>query len=167
MDKTTTFQDLINKLQTIDFMIFFTSMQFFLTFGVLLVLFFICVFFSFSINRHAIEKKPELCDYRYGYFLALFFGSLSFLGIFCGLISALIFGKFSLITESSLLTQCAAIFLIIINFLKWILIFYRVHTGWILLIVMQMLYLNIPCAIINFLYYSSRSQNLNNSNLKE
>ena len=160
----------IDKIQHFDYLTFLTSLTFLIPLTICITCFLFCLFLSISINKKVQYENPIISPYRYGYFVRLFFGLLKMI-ITLGLLVYFLVSE----TTSSILrgesSTKAITFLIIysilflIDIIKWILIFYRRHTGWIMLIVLQMLYLNIPCALINFIYYSTRSKNLNGSEL--
>ena len=165
------FSTFIEELKNFDYTTFMSSFLFWIPLTVMIIFFVICLFMSFAINRKSQHDNPVISPYRYGYFISLFFGILTLTGPLGMLTYLLISGE---ITEkkkkdysfNSITTLIISAIFFLIHITKWILIFYRRHTGWIMLIVLQMLYLNIPCALINFIYYSSRSKNMNGSELK-
>ncbi len=163
-----TFTQLLEDIKNFDYTEFCMSALFWTPLIILVIYFVMCLFLSFSLNKKAQHDNPIICSYRYGYFISVFCGLLSILsklGIIGYLVVSGKLSAFKLPLDDPLQLTIYIVFvlLVLLDILVWILVYFRVHAGWILLIAAQMLHLNIPCALINFLYYSRRTKNLNGS----
>ncbi len=159
---------IIEDVKNFNYAEFCTSLLFWAPLIVLVIYFVMCLFLSLSLNKKARHDNPMISPYRYGYFISIFFGLLSILSKL-GIIGYLIIYeklsafKLPLDDPFELTIYIVFVILVLLDILVWILVYFRIHLGWVLLIAAQMIHLNIPCALINFLYYSRRTKNLNGS----